>query len=132
MTADDPSSTPPAVPAGPVTPAEPQTAAQYVPQAGYQPPPQTPYPYGYQVGPPTNSKAIASLVTSLAMLAFCFPLAVIGAILGHIARREIRERGEGGDGLALAGIIIGWLALLVPLLVIAVIVTIGLSGGFEN
>jgi hypothetical protein len=124
MTADDP--------AYPAPEATPETPAQYVPQAGYQPPPQMPYPYGYQLAPPTNGLAIASLVTSVAMLAFCFPLAVVGAILGHVARRQIRERGEGGDGLALAGIIIGWIALLVPLLFLAVIMAIGFSGGFDT
>jgi hypothetical protein len=28
--------------------------------------------------------------------------------MGHVARKQIRERGEQGDGFALAGIIIGW------------------------
>ena len=32
----------------------------------------------------------------------------VGAIMGHIARRQIQERGEQGDGFALAGIIVGW------------------------
>jgi hypothetical protein len=29
--------------------------------------------------------------------------------MGHIARKQISERGEQGDGMALAGIIIGWI-----------------------
>ena len=28
--------------------------------------------------------------------------------MGHIARKQIRERNEQGDGFALAGIIVGW------------------------
>jgi hypothetical protein len=53
----------------------------------------------------------------------------VGAILGHIARRQIRERGEGGDGLALAGIIVGWiltglLVLLIAFYVVIIIIAI--------
>ena len=56
----------------------------------------------------TNSKAILTLI-----LAFIFPIAAIP--LGHIARGEIDRSGEGGDGLALAGLIISyaWIALVV-------------------
>ncbi|MEO8528014.1 MAG: DUF4190 domain-containing protein [Pseudolysinimonas sp.] len=52
-------------------------------------------------GPPTNTMAIVSLV-----LAFVMPLA--GAIVGHVALGQIKRTGEGGHGLALAGVIIGW------------------------
>ncbi|BCJ66211.1 DUF4190 domain-containing protein [Polymorphospora rubra] len=74
------------------------------PVSGY--PPQ----YGYPVPPTptTNGMAIAALVCSLIGLATCIS-APVGAILGHVARRQIRERGEAGDGMALAGIIIGWI-----------------------
>jgi hypothetical protein len=49
-------------------------------------------------------------------------------ILGHSARSEIRHRGEGGDGLALTGLVLGWLstagwALVVTLLLIAALTT---------
>jgi hypothetical protein len=84
---------------------------------GYQQQPQAYPAYGYgtpavmmpvAAAPATNGLAIASLVCSLAGLATCGITAIIGAILGHVARRQIRERGEGGDGLALAGVISGW------------------------
>lgn len=71
--------------------------------------------YGYPAygapppaNPPTNGLAIASLVCSLAGLLTCIS-APVGAVLGHVARKQIRERGEGGDGLAFAGIIVGWI-----------------------
>jgi hypothetical protein len=51
-------------------------------------------------GRPTNTMAILALV-----MAFVF--APAGLILGIIARKQIRQTGEDGDGLALAGIIIG-------------------------
>jgi hypothetical protein len=87
-------------------------------QAAYSAQPAAYPAYGYgtpavvmpvPAAPSTNGMAIASLVCSLAGLATCGVTAIIGAILGHVARRQIRERGEGGDGLALAGIISGWI-----------------------
>lgn len=65
-------------------------------------------PYPYPAPAPTNGLAIAALVCALAGLAVGIS-APVGAILGHIARRQIRERGEQGDGMALAGIIVGWI-----------------------
>jgi hypothetical protein len=79
------------------------------PPAGYAPP-QYPPPGFYR--PPTNTMAILSLV-----LAFVF--APAGIVLGVLARNQIKRTGEEGDGLALAGIIVGsiasafWLLLIV-------------------
>src|SRR3712207_4223948 len=70
----------------------------YGPSPGY---PQPGYPYAW--GRPTNTMAILALV-----MAFVFPPA--GLILGVIARKQIRQTGEDGDGLALAGIIVGGIA----------------------
>ena len=42
-------------------------------------------------------------------MAFVFPPA--GLVLGFLARRQIRDTGEDGDGLALAGMIIGGIAV---------------------
>lgn len=60
-------------------------------------------PYGYPYPPPrsTNTMAILALVLSLVF-------APVGIILGHLARKQIRQTGEDGDGLALAGMIIGY------------------------
>jgi hypothetical protein len=81
---------------------------------GYAVPPGYPaYPgYGYgvpmPVAPPNNTFAIVSLVLSLVGLA-CGLTAPVGAIMGHVARRQVRERGEGGAGMALAAVIVGWI-----------------------
>lgn len=72
------------------------------PQGGYYPPPPP-------QGPPTNTMAIISLV-----LAFVF--APAGLILGFIARKQIKETGEGGAGLALAGIIISIVQIVAGIL----------------
>jgi hypothetical protein len=64
--------------------------------------------------PPTSGKAIASLILSL------FGVSLFAVIFGHIARSEIRNSGGriAGDGLALAGLIIGWIGLAVTVIVI--------------
>ena len=84
-------------------------------------------PYG--MPPPNNSMAIASLVLALAGLG-CGITAPIGAVLGHVARRQIRSTGESGDGMALAGIIIGWIitglmVLWIGLLVVGFATAVG-------
>ena len=66
---------------------------------GYGPPPG--YPGTYRR--PTNAMAILALVTA-------FVFAPAGIILGVMARKQIRQTGEDGDGLALAGIVIGSIA----------------------
>ena len=91
------------------------------PPAGY-PPPQPGYGYpqpGYGYPPPqqTNSMAIVALVLSLIGVGSCIT-APIGAIMGHVALRQIRERGESGEGMAKAAIIVGW--ILTGLLVLAI------------
>jgi uncharacterized protein DUF4190 len=79
------------------------------PAAGYPVSPGYAYP---AVGPSgqTNTMAILALV-------FAFVFCPLGIVFGHMARKQIRERGEQGDGLALAGLILGYvftgLALLV-------------------
>lgn len=61
----------------------------------------------YGSGPTgTNGLAIASFVVSLSML-----LGFLAIPFGHVARRQIRQSGEQGAGLALAGLIIGYLSL---------------------
>lgn len=77
------------------------------PPPGYGPPPGYPPAYGR----PTNTMAILALV-----MAFVF--APAGLILGIVARRQIRQTGEDGDGLALAGIIVGGIVTTIFVLII--------------
>lgn len=98
-----------------------------IPSPGY-----APYaPYG---GPPVrqnNGLAIASLVCACAGFLFLLP-AVVGVIFGFVARSQIRQSGgmQGGDGLAVAGIIVGfaWIGLFVILVIISAATTNNTSG----
>jgi hypothetical protein len=68
----------------------------------------------------TNGLAIASLACGLAQF-MVGPLASIPAIVfGHIARNQIKRTGEQGAGLALAGLILGWAAVILAIVVIVV------------
>ena len=86
----------------------------------YSPPPGQPYygppgqpyppyqrPYGPHPAAPTNGMAITALVCGVA--SFVVGITFIPAIVsGHIAQRQIRQTGERGGGLALAGLILGY------------------------
>ncbi len=72
-----------------------------------------------------NGLAIASLACALAQFMFG-PLATIPAIVfGHMARHQIKRTGEQGAGLALAGLILGWAAVILAVLLILGVATAG-------
>ena len=56
----------------------------------------------------TNRLAVASLVCGLAQFVVPLPASILAIVFGHIARGQIRRTGEKGDGLALAGLALGW------------------------
>ena len=84
------------------------------PQPGYpQPDYAQPYPaYGYAVARPTNTLAVVALVSSIVGI-FIIPIlaSIAAVILAPMARKQIRETGENGDGMAVAGMIVGWVGL---------------------
>jgi hypothetical protein len=49
-------------------------------------------------------------------------LGLVGAILGHVSLRQISERGEGGRGMGLAGIICGWIAVALGIVFFALLI----------
>ncbi|MCZ2857882.1 DUF4190 domain-containing protein [Blastococcus sp. VKM Ac-2987] len=117
---------PPAAPgAGAVPPgagyAPPGYAQPYGPPPGYGAPPGYGIPPGYgtppghpaQWGRPTSGLAIAALV-----MAFVFPPVGLGLCIS--ARRQIRRTGEEGDGMALAGVIVGGIGTGIYVLVLLV------------
>lgn len=96
---------PPPDPLGPPTP--PYGMAVPYPDAAWPaaaPPYPGPYPYPPYPYPPrrTNAMAIASLVC-----AFVFaPLAIL---FGHLSLSQIKRSGEEGRGMAIAGLVIGYI-----------------------
>lgn len=127
-----PPSTPRVVPPAshaPPPPVKPGPGLPPVPPSGGPPPlaytgPVIPV---YNVGPPRNNgMAIASMVTGLASLAFCylaFVPAIVAVVLGFVAKGHIRASNgaEGGDGMANAGIILGfvWIGMTIAAIIVA-------------
>jgi len=78
--------------------------------------------YGQQPGAPVgmgremNGMAIASFVLSL--VGMCSPLGILGLVLGYIAKGQIRTRNNSGNGLATAGIVLGWISVIGFIIVI--------------
>ncbi|WP_220094069.1 DUF4190 domain-containing protein [Arthrobacter sp. AQ5-05] len=60
--------------------------------------------YQQPAQPGTNIFAILALVLGLFT-------GILGIVFGHIARSQIKQTGQAGDGLALAGLIIGYIWL---------------------
>ncbi len=90
-----------------------------------------PYQYTrYPVVKPANSMAVASMVLGLATPLFGLT-AIPAVILGHKARRQIRYTGERGNGMALTGLVIGWAAigLFVLLVTVGILAAIASTGG---
>jgi hypothetical protein len=90
------------------------------PPPGWQ---QTGYAYGYPApSRPTNNLAIAAMVVALVSLISCPLIGAVAVYLGNRARTEIRASGEDGDGMALAGVIVGWCAVGLSALLVLVMV----------
>jgi Domain of unknown function (DUF4190)/Domain of unknown function (DUF1707) len=67
----------------------------------------------------TNSLAVASLACGLGQIFFWFLAAIPAVVLGHVARRQIRQTGEDGQGMATAGLVLGWIGIALTVLFIA-------------
>lgn len=75
--------------------------------------------HGYPVqAPKANSLAVASLVCGLLEIFLGFT-AIPAVILGHKALRQIRQTGEPGRGMAKAGLVLGWTAIGIFVVLIA-------------
>ena len=119
--------------AGPPPPFPPAPAAYPTPPPAYPtPPPAYPaQPYaGYPprpAKPRTNGLAIASMVLGiLSIVFFClwfFPvMPILAVVFGHIALSQIRNQGTAGRGMALAGLITGYLGLALTVVMIILMI----------
>ncbi len=103
------------------------SATPYGGAGGYSPPPSpTPYPpppAGYPGQPQmqvqrTNGLAVAALV--MGILGFCMWVpSVLAIVFGIIARNQCRERHEAGEGMAMAGIVMGVIVVVITILYFA-------------
>jgi hypothetical protein len=112
----DPQQPPPPPPPPPPHPG-------YPPPYGYQPPPPG-GGYGYPPQRTVNGMAIASMVLGILWLYWLG--SILALVFGYVARGQIRERNnQTGDGMAIAGIVLGWVGVGTLLLFIVLAVAIG-------
>ena len=92
--------------------------AAYPPAGGQPPYGQGPPPYYGQFPPnyypqpiakPTNGLAIASLVLGIVWIYWIG--SVLALIFGYVARNQIRRNNQSGAGMAIAGIVLGWVGV---------------------
>ena len=74
----------------------------------------------------TSSLAIVSLIFGiLGWVMLPGVGAIVAVICGHMARAEIRREPPGtveGDGMAIAGLILGWVSIVLGIVMIAIFV----------
>jgi hypothetical protein len=79
------------------------------------PPGLVPFAPPYGLMPPavrgTNGQAVASLVCGIAGFMTMGVFSIPAVVLGHTAKGSIRRTGQDGDGLATAGLVLGYIAL---------------------
>lgn len=70
-------------------------------------------PYGSYAPVKTNTLAVISMVASIVGFLWILPFigSLAGVIMGHISLRQIAASGEKGRGMALAGLIVGYVGL---------------------
>ena len=93
----------------------------------YPPPP--PQPYAGYTPPPTgprNGLGIAALVIAIIALVFCWSVAggvvlgIAAVIIGFVARSRVGRGEATNGGIAIAGIVLGFLAIIVSLVFIPI------------
>jgi hypothetical protein len=81
------------------------------------------YPQQQMARSDTNSMAVAALACGIAEFFTMGLTAVPAIVLGHAARRQVRRTGQRGDGMALAGLILGWTGVgLIAVLIAGLII----------
>ena len=81
----------------------------------------SPTPYAAAPAPVarrTNILAIISLVVSIV------GFTIVGIVLGFIALSQIKKTGENGRGLAIAGVVIGFVELVLGIILVIVAVAV--------
>jgi hypothetical protein len=84
--------------------------------------------------PPNSSKAVTALVLGILGLVVCGPLGIAAIVVGNQATREIATSGgrEGGEGLAKAGVVLGWIAVALMALGLLLVVFIVAAGAMSS
>jgi hypothetical protein len=93
------------------------------PPLGSMPPPMPQVTYVQQIQTQsTNGLAIASMVLGIVWVWWIG--SILALIFGFVARKQIRARGQKGDGMAIAGIVLGCVGAATLILFIILAATV--------
>lgn len=129
----DQNSTPQQPPASPGYSAPPAPSAQSYPAAASYPTAESGYPAapygGYPAAPKTNTLAIVSLIAGIAGLVIIpFIGSIVAVITGHMSLSQLKKQPETGRGMAIAGLITGYVGLAFA--VLGIIIAIAMFSFF--
>jgi len=108
---------------------QPTTGQPYGQPAPYQ---QQPQGYGYGApgygapgyGAPGYAPVASTNTMAILALVFAFVFSPAAIVLGHLAKKQIRQTGEQGEGLATAGLWLGYIFTIIGVLFCAVYVIV--------
>lgn len=85
--------------------------------------------------PPTNTLALVGMISSIAGIFTMGILCVLGVILGHIGLNQIKRTGEGGRGLGVTALVVGYIGIagwIIALILIFIIFGALIIGGASS
>jgi hypothetical protein len=77
----------------------------------------------------TSTLATAALACAIGQLAVGLPARIAAVVLGHKARRRIRQTGEQGDGMARAALVLGYIGIVGVALLVLLLLAGSLAAG---
>lgn len=90
-------------------------------------------PNGYNPNPrKTNVLAIASLISGIGAIFVPILASIAAVILGHMSLNQIKQRNEEGKGMAIAGLILGYVGIAIGLLYVLFFGLIVLAGFHDS
>jgi len=100
------------------------TSGQPYGQPAYQQQPQSYGAPGY--GAPGYAPVTSTNTMAILALVFAFIFAPAAIVLGHVAKKQIRQTGEQGEGLATAGLWLGYIFTGIGVLICAIYVIVAI------
>lgn len=124
-------------PPPPAGPAPESAAPGTMPSAGMPPPvgappPGAPPPPGGQQGYAYAPRPPGYNVMAILALVFAFVFAPVGIVLGHVAKRQIRQSGEQGDTMATVGLVLSYVFTGLVVLACCVGAIAAISAGMQG
>ena len=116
----------------PATPPPPPPPYSYPPGQGYPPPPPQPYA-GYSAAPPVgprNGLGVASLVIAIIAVFTCASvvlgiiLGIVAVVIGFAGRGRVKRGEADNGGIAIAGIVLGFVAIVASIAFIVIWVAV--------